>query len=68
MNDNFWDFKLRLFDLTEFIDWNIEGILHRVEKLGSGIRKKLNSFTSVSVEKSEKINNGEPKSNFYVLT
>ena len=30
---NLWYFKLRLFDSTEFIVWNIKGLLHQVVKI-----------------------------------
>ena len=50
---NLWYFKLRLFDLTEFIVWNIKGLHHQFAKiLGSedlSLWQKLNSFKSVIV-------------------
>jgi len=30
---NLWHFKLRIFDLTEFIVWNIKGLKHRVPNI-----------------------------------
>ena len=30
---NLWCFKLRLFDLTEFIVWNFKGLKHRIAKI-----------------------------------
>ena len=46
---NSWYFKLRLFDLTEFILWNIQGLRHWVAKIKElkthSLLQRLNSFS-----------------------
>ena len=47
---NLWYFKLTLFDLSEFIAWNIKGLRHWVATIlkleNQSLWQKLNSFIS----------------------
>ena len=46
---NLWYFKLRLFDLTEFIVWNIKGLRHWVAKMALKNKNLLKKFISFRI-------------------
>ena len=52
--ENIWYFKLGLFDLIEFIAWNIKGLKYWVAKIPELGKKKLGYFRNGSKRKFSK--------------